>query len=107
MSKQDPFTVAARKITDRVFAAKAEQLQAPDQDDYVLVHRSNVCLYPGCNNTKRTRGLCHPHYQNARSYIRAGKVTEDELEARGLLTPKGTGSAKINGSRLLLGEPTT
>ncbi len=97
MSKRDPFTIAAAKITDRVFAAKAEQpdhrptpagLLTP-RPGFVLISVDRLCLYPACENTKRTRGLCHCHYQNARAYIRAGKITEADLEARGLMAAKG------------------
>lgn len=51
----------------------------------------NVCLYPGCDHTRRGRGLCHSHYQIMRSRVRAGRVNETDLEDRGLLTPKGEG----------------
>lgn len=51
----------------------------------------NQCVYPGCENTRRTRGLCHNHYQSMRSRVRDGRVTEASLEERGLLLPKGTG----------------
>lgn len=50
------------------------------------------CLYPNnCQNTARTRGLCHGHYQTMRDRVRKGKVTEEDLEARGLMTPKFEG----------------
>ncbi len=51
------------------------------------------CRYPGCTHTRRTRGLCHGHYQVACDRIRKGFVTESNLEARGLLLTKGTGGA--------------
>jgi len=60
------------------------------------------CLYPGCDNTPRTRGLCHPHYQSARSYIRGGKTTEASLMRRSLLTPKGEGGSRVEHHHLLL-----
>ena len=66
-----------------------------------------VCIYPGCTNSPRTRGLCHPHYQTMRGYVRAGRVTEQDLEARGMLAPKGTGGAKANGSGLFLDSTAT
>lgn len=53
------------------------------------------CVYPGCEHTRRTRGLCHGHYQTMRSYVRLGKAEEDDLESRGLLLPKGTGGVKV------------
>jgi hypothetical protein len=56
------------------------------------------CLYPDCPNTSRTRGLCHGHYQTMRDRVRKGRANEADLEARGLLTPKGTGGTKAIGS---------
>jgi hypothetical protein len=53
----------------------------------------NQCIYPRCKNTRRTRGLCHGHYQTMRARVREGKVTEGDLERRNLLLPKGTGGA--------------
>lgn len=47
------------------------------------------CLVPNCTSTTRTRGLCHPHYQQARGRVRAGKATEEDLVRRGLMTPPG------------------
>lgn len=58
------------------------------------------CIYPKCDNTSRTRGLCHGHYQNMRAYVRKGQASEEDLERRGLLMPKGTGGSKTNGSQL-------
>lgn len=58
------------------------------------------CLYPGCDHTRRTRGLCHAHYQimrdRARKWQREQQALstasfEADLERRGLLLPKGTG----------------
>lgn len=51
------------------------------------------CVYPDCPNTSRTRGLCHGHYQTMRDRVRKGKASESDLEARGLLLPKGTGGS--------------
>lgn len=51
------------------------------------------CIYPGCCDSRRTRGLCHQHYQTMRSYVRAGKATETDLERRGLLLEQGKGGA--------------
>ena len=63
------------------------------------------CTYPGCRNTRRTRGLCHQHYQTMRSYVRDDKATEADLEARGLLLPKGTGGSPVQDhSAFLLGS---
>lgn len=55
------------------------------------------CVYPDCENSSRTRGLCHGHYQTARSYVRRGIATEADLEHRGLLMPKGEGGSSVNG----------
>ena len=63
---------------------------------------SPICLYPACINTSRSRGLCHHHYQNMRAYVRAGKVTEADLEARGMISPKGRGNGCVDHSKLLL-----
>ena len=53
-----------------------------------------TCVYPGCLHTRRTRGLCHGHYQTMRSRVREhGDDLERDLERRGLLLPKGTGGA--------------
>lgn len=60
------------------------------------------CVYPDCTNSRRTRGLCHGHYQVMRTYVRKGKVTEADLEARGLLMPKGTGQGQTNGNDAFL-----
>ena len=60
------------------------------------------CLYPGCKNTRRTRGLCHGHYHAARSYIRAGKLTELQLQRRQMMTAPGQGRAPSIGNELLL-----
>lgn len=60
----------------------------------------NLCVYPGCENTRRTRGLCHGHYQTMRTHARkvrdrdgqaAVEKYEASLEGRRLLMPKGTG----------------
>ncbi len=60
------------------------------------------CVYPGCKNSRRTRGLCHGHYQTMRSYVRDGKATEEDLLARGLLMPKGEGGGSVSGHRYFL-----
>lgn len=51
------------------------------------------CVYPQCKNSSRTRGLCHGHYQTMRDRVRNGRVDEADLEARGLLLPKGEGGS--------------
>lgn len=61
------------------------------------------CLYVGCTNSSRTRGLCHGHYQGmralARRYKAQGVCSEDEYErdlmSRGLLTAKGAGGSRV------------
>lgn len=53
------------------------------------------CLYPDCPNSRRTRGLCHGHYQVMRQRVREavaarqGTVLEIDLVKRGLLLPAG------------------
>ena len=61
-----------------------------------------LCVYPKCKNTPRTRGLCHPHYQTARAYIRAGKATEADLSERGLMLPNGQGGCSVDSHEALL-----
>ena len=65
-----------------------------------LVPRENrmECMYPKCPNTSRTRGLCHGHYQLMRDRVRRMRVTEEDLEARGLITPKGQGGTPASDS---------
>jgi len=55
-----------------------------------------ICLYPKCENSSRTRGLCHAHYQTMRDRVRKGRADEADLEARGLLTSKGTGGSPVS-----------
>lgn len=62
----------------------------------------NICIYPECKNSRRTRGLCHGHYQTMRAYVRDGKANEADLERRGLLMPKGTGGGTVNGHESFL-----
>jgi len=68
-----------------------------------------ACIYPGCTISRRTRGLCHGHYQTMRSYVRKGKASEDDLESRGLLMPRGTGGTSITTGHdaFLTGSTTT
>lgn len=54
-----------------------------------------LCLYPECNNTSRTRGLCHGHYQTMRDRVRKGRAEEADLMRRGLLLAKGTGGSPV------------
>lgn len=53
-----------------------------------------TCVHPTCQLSARTRGLCHGHYQSMRGYVRSGRAKEADLEARGLLLPRGTGGNK-------------
>jgi hypothetical protein len=53
-----------------------------------------ICVYPGCPHSRRTRGLCHQHYQTMRSYVRRGQADEADLVRRGLLLPEGTGGTR-------------
>jgi len=64
--------------------------------------RPPSCIYPGCHNSRRTRGLCHGHYQTMRAYVRQGRADERDLEARGLLMPKGQGGGSVNGHEAFL-----
>lgn len=53
-----------------------------------------ACTVPGCERSRRGRGLCHAHYQNWRSLDRKGKAaSEEDLVRRGLLLPEGTGGS--------------
>lgn len=47
------------------------------------------CLVPGCSNTRRTRGLCHSHYQNCQRMLRDGQADDRDLVRRGLRTAPG------------------
>lgn len=58
--------------------------------------KPKTCVYPECKNSRRTRGLCHGHYQTMRSRVRNGAADEIDLERRGLLLPKGTGGSPTN-----------
>lgn len=62
----------------------------------------NPCVYPGCDNSRRTRGLCHGHYQTMRSYVRLGKADENDLMSRGLLLPNGMGGSSVEGHEAFL-----
>ncbi len=48
-----------------------------------------VCVVPGCRNSRRTRGLCHSHYQNCQRMLRDGTASEANLVERGLRLPVG------------------
>lgn len=58
-----------------------------------------TCIYPDCQATRRTRGLCHGHYQIARRMVRDQIALEGDLVSRGLMLPKGEGTGPpCNGS---------
>jgi hypothetical protein len=60
-----------------------------------LKEEAPKCIYPKCPNSRRTRGLCHQHYQTMRSYVRLGKADEADLMTRKLLLPEGTGGSPV------------
>ena len=60
------------------------------------------CLHPTCKLTARTRGQCNSHYNTFRSYVRAGKASEADAMARGLLLPKGTGGNDADDHEIFL-----
>ena len=51
-----------------------------------MVTGPRICLVPECLNSRRTRGLCHTHYQKAQTMLRAGLASEADLVRRGLKT---------------------
>jgi hypothetical protein len=62
------------------------------------------CVYPECCNTRRTRGLCHGHYQEWRRLARTDEKrgtdrckSDADLEAEGLLLGEGTGGGSKAG----------
>lgn len=61
---------------------------------------TRICLFPGCRNTRRTRGQCHTHYQQTQAMLRAGDADDADLVRRGLRTPEG---AKDGGSEVAPG----
>jgi len=84
--------------TDDLIKRVASVLMPADHQKLIEIveqRRANCCIYPGCVFTRRTRGLCHGHYQTMRSYVRLGRADERDLERRGLLLPEGTGGSKI------------
>lgn len=42
-----------------------------------------ICIYPGCQEKIRCRGLCYRHYRIASRLVKAGRVTWEALEAEG------------------------
>jgi hypothetical protein len=62
-----------------------------------------LCTYPDCMNSRRTRGLCHQHYQTWRSYARLGKAASDaDLMKRGILLPEGEGGSPVKSHEAFL-----
>lgn len=61
---------------------------------------TRVCLFPGCCNTRRTRGQCHTHYQQTQAMLRSGDADDADLVRRGLRTKPG---AKDGGSEVAPG----
>ena len=53
------------------------------------------CIYPGCQNSRRARGLCHLHLVAMQTAMRTGKADEEDLMRRRLLQEKGTGGGEI------------
>jgi hypothetical protein len=96
-----------KKIT--VDRAEAEGILAQ-----LLEQLGTGCVYPSCLNTRRTRGLCHGHYQEWRRLARTDEkrgtdrcMTDAELEDAGLLLPEGTGGgSKAGKSSAFLREVT-
>lgn len=52
-------------------------------------HKPLQCLVPDCKNTRRTRGLCHTHYQACQTLLRDGRADDADLVRRGLRTAPG------------------
>ncbi len=57
------------------------------------------CTYPDCTNSRRSRGLCHGHYQAWRSHERKGTAApEADLVAAGVILPADVkGGSPVNG----------
>jgi hypothetical protein len=45
------------------------------------------CLVSYCTRPSRTRGLCMPHYQLVRRYVRQGTWDDADLVRRGKILP--------------------
>ena len=60
------------------------------------------CTYPECNNSRRSRGLCHGHYQAWRSHERKGTATPEALLMKhGIVLPAEVkGGSPVNGHKL-------
>jgi len=52
-----------------------------------------TCIFPNCNETQRTRGLCSRHYAMARTLIAEGRVTEEQLVNSGKMNKAARQSA--------------
>ena len=56
-----------------------------------------VCLRPGCGRDAKTRGLCAGCYSAARTLVKRGKVTWEQLEEAGkcnAVTPRQAGGGE-------------
>lgn len=49
------------------------------------------CLYEGCGDKARSRGLCAAHYNRAALLVRNGQITWEKLEKAGKTAPKVMG----------------
>jgi len=70
-------------------------------------YQAPICIYPECTQSRRTRGLCHSHYQTLHRYLtsKPPKASEADLMSRGLLLPTGGGGSKVPSlDGLLLGS---
>lgn len=58
------------------------------------------CLVEFCNKERKLRGLCLNHYTNVRALIRAQRIDEAELIAKGKILAKNVGNKKRNSGEL-------
>lgn len=60
------------------------------------------CTYTGCTNSRRSRGLCHGHYQAWRSHARKGTAAPeaDLIKAGLILAADVKGGSTVNGHDL-------
>ncbi len=65
------------------------------------------CLYPGCAKSTKLagggRGLCGCHYQRARSLVKKGQVTWEQLEVAGKAVSKEGSKGKEQNAWFLEG----
>ena len=56
------------------------------------------CLIPDCKDAGGPRGLCRPHYDQARFLVIKGEYSWKELEKRGKVSSKGkTAKTEVEG----------